>query len=320
MRASRALIAAVVFAAAARHGGAQELPSGVDECLAKLDEQRYSAAQPEASEPRRLGNICPDLAASLDGGIWGPALIDGSSENLLPDEFRALVSLVRRYASQPQRRPISTAALDDAVAGVETDEVPPPLSLWEQAMQWLQAHLGSDEPESPGWLERWLKGVSLPERVTRYIVFAVAVLLVAATAAIVWNELRAVGAFGRSAVRRVRTGGLYASSEDSDAEPRTLGDVRRAPAARQPVLLLRLVVDRLKPRLRLTDSLTHRELVRASEASLTEAQVGSLRCVATAAERVTYGDWRPNEHDVEPILADGDALIGSLDDAPTVRS
>lgn len=314
MRAAAALIVAVACAAAAGRGYSQTLPPGAGACRATIEQQRTANAEPAANAPQRLGDVCPNLVEALDHNVWGQMLVDDSAGDLLPNEFVVLVNLADSYESAPGRAPISTAALDAAVAQVETGVLPPPPSFWDRVMQWLQERFGSDETQSPGWLEQWLKGLSVPERVTRYIVVALAVLLAAATAAVVLNELRAVGAFGKAAARRVRSGGLDVPLAGPGGRPRNLADVRRAASALQPALLLSLIVERLKSRAPLRDSLTHRELVRASDVALTGAQVESLRSVAGAAERVTYGDWRPAADDVEAVVADGETLLGSLDD------
>ena len=316
MRAAAALTVAVVCAAAAGRGYSQTLPPGVAACRAGIEQQRTANVDSATNAPQRLADICPDIVEALDESVWGPMLVGNGAGDLAPNEFVVLVNLADSYRSTPARAPISTAALDAAVAEVETGVPPPPPSFWDRVMQWLQERFGSDETQSPGWLEQWLKGLSVPERVTRYIVIALAVLLAAATAAVVLNELRAVGAFGKAAARRVRSGGLDVPLERLGGRPRSLADVRRAASALQPALLLRLIVDRLKSRAPLRDSLTHRELVRASDVALTGAQVESLRSVAAAAERVTYGDWRPTDDDVEAVVADAETLLGSLDDEP----
>ncbi len=315
MRTIVVLVTAVVGMAAAGRSFAQRLPPGVAECRARIEQQRNATGEAASNTPQRLGDVCPEIVAALDASIWGDTL-DGSSADLTPREFTVLTDLARRYVrSASSGRTISTAALDAAVADVETEVTPPPMSLWDRVMQWFQDRFGRDETEAPGWLEKWLRDVSVPERVTRYIVIVLAVALAAATAGIVINELRVAGLFGRSRTERARRlGDADEGVVGGSVRARSLADVRHAATVLQPVLLLRLVVERLRSRVPLGDNLTHRELVRASNRSLSAAQLASLSSVATAAERVTYGDWVPGADEVATIVDDGETLIGSLGD------
>src|SRR5262249_45597702 len=146
----------------------------------------------------------------------------------------------------------------------------------------------------------------------RYLVLLLGVVLVAATAVVVVNELRVAGVLAGGVLGKYTQ--LAQSAADSpDARPRDLADVASAPFARRPVLLLALVLDRLRARGRvpLRDRLTHRELLRAA-AGLSAEQSAAFAAIVGAAERVTFADWRPEERDVEGLVATGRTLLASF--------
>jgi hypothetical protein len=302
---------AAVFAATLGVARAQDLPAGTAACRASIERQRYaSTGQGDRTEPKRLRELCPEILGPLDASVWGQALARGTAEDLTGEEFIALADLAARYAGAPAHGAIATAALDAALAEVQTPVPPPRLSLWERAMRWLGERFDRFATGRAGWLAKWLQGVSLPERWARDLLIGVAFLLAAATAFIVVNELKIAGTFRRRR-RREPEPPVAAAADDAFRRPRSLTEIRRAPLRAQPGLVLGLVIERLRARLPLGESLTHRELLGAAR-SLDASQQRSLRTVATAAERVTYGDWQPETGDVETLLADGEALLASL--------
>jgi hypothetical protein len=87
-------------------------------------------------------------------------------------------------------------------------------------------------------------------------------------------------------------------------------DVRRAPLARRPGLLFALLVAQLRRRsaAAIGDSLTHRELLGVA-GTLGAAEGETFRTVVEAAERATFGGWRPAEAEMESLLARGEMLL-----------
>ena len=245
----RAVACGAVLAGAAGACLGQALPDGAAQCRAAIDAQRY-ADRPERSEPLRLGEVCGDFAAALADDPWGEALAKTQPDELTAAAFIALTKVANSYA-QPATRSVDVAALDAALRSVATQVAPPELSLWQRAMRWLQERLGRSEPgeEARGWLDKWLSGISLPERWTRYLLAGLGVFAIVATALIVWNELRAAAVFGR---RRALLGAANGSIDQPTAALRahSLADVRAAPFARQPALLLVLVLRRVARRRR----------------------------------------------------------------------
>src|SRR5690606_2782399 len=63
---------------------------------------------------------------------------------------------------------------------------------------------------------------------------------------------------------------------------------------------------------RVRAGVTHRELASAA-ATLGVRTHGELEAVAGAAERVTYAGWRPEPAEVEPVIAQGLAVLDELD-------
>jgi len=299
----------------------QTLPAGVDECLARIDQQRRAeppigglgAAGDEPAGPTLLGDACPELAAAIDEGAWGKALVDIRAEDLSTNAFEELARLVARYEQPPAPalQPLAIEALDPVLAALELREPDQELSVWDRIQRWYDENFGARETSAGRWIEDWLNNLSLPERFVRYLLIGLGTALVVATIAIVANELRIAGVLAGGALRKYSP--LAGRESENDARVRDFDDVARAPLKRRPALLLLLVLDRLRARaaVPLRDSLTHRELVSAA-GDLSVEQSDALRAVAGAAERVTFGDWQPAERDVDEVVARGRALVASL--------
>lgn len=295
---------------------AQPLPAGVDDCVAKIKTLRAfdvaPAAQQNGSSPT-LGEVCPDVADALAHNPWGEALAGVSPGDLETSAFIELTALVAGYQLKPDvdRRPLpGAAALDDVLAGLKLDKPAAP-TIWQRIQQWYDDHFGASDDAARGWLGTWLRQFAPSERLVSYAVIILGIVLVAATIAIVHNELRVAGFFGGGILRKYSLLAQSASESEPDKPP-DFDDVARAPLARRPVLLLALVLERLRARgvLPLRDSLTHRELLRA--ARLSTQQNAAFGAVLDAAERVTFADWRPEEQDVGRVLAHGRELLSSL--------
>jgi hypothetical protein len=295
---------------------AQSLPPGVDECLRSADEQRAAtlAEQPAGDDARRappvLADVCPQLATQIDAGPWGDVLV-GDAASLSPETLGTLARVVDSYRQAPAAREISSAALDEALKDLDS---PPPKAptLRERIQRWFDEHFARGDNAKSRWLEDWLSQLSVPERIIRYLVISLGIALVIATGAVVVNELRVAGVLAGDTLRSFTPPG---SSGPGDEDPVVTGldDLARAPLARRPALLLKLVLERLRAGgySRLRPSLTHRELVAAVDGLRVE-QSDALRSVATAAERVTFGDWLPAQRDVDEVVASGRSLIESL--------
>jgi hypothetical protein len=72
-------------------------------------------------------------------------------------------------------------------------------------------------------------------------------------------------------------------------------------------------LDRLRAgsRAPLRDSLTHRELLGAAQ-GLSPEQSDAFGAVVTAAERATFGGWRPDESACDGLIERGRALLAAL--------
>jgi hypothetical protein len=293
------------------------LPPGVDDCLDSVQQLPPPAEQPGRDDdarrgPPTLAEVCSELAARIDASSWADAL-GGDAESLSPDTLRALARVADSYRQPAPQRDISSAALDEALDGLQS---PPPKSptLLERIQRWLDEHFARGDGARSRWLEDWLAQLSVPELIVRYLVISLGILLVIATAAIIVNELRVAGVLAGDTLRKFSPPG---SGEPGEGDPvaHDLDDIARAPLARRPALLLKLVLERLRAggHARLRPSLTHRELVAAVDGLRVE-QNDALRAVAVAAERVTFGDWLPAQRDVDEVVASGRSLLASLEE------
>ncbi len=305
-----ALSAAALYGACAGACVAQPLPSGMEGCRAAI--RSYVPDDEHRQRHVELGDVCPDFATALAQSPWNDTLTVAPSQ-LWPEQLAQLGRVAARYAAPASAR-VGLDSLDAALREVQAQVPPPQLSLWQRLRNWLDARLGGrkDDTGTPGWLTKWLEGLSFSERWVSLLVLALGVTVVAATVAIVANELRVAGVLGRGAIR--------ARAAHGPAEPvrplrevRTLAQLRAAPVARQPALLLALVLRELRRRraIAVRDSATHREL-KSAAAALSETERGAFGDVAVAAERSTFGGWQPQADEAAALVAEGEALLTSL--------
>jgi hypothetical protein len=314
------LLAALVVAVEPR---AQALPPGAGECRVAVERAlaaaaRVSRADPESvrSEPATeavLGDVCPEFAAALAASRWSETLASGPPAELPLTAVQGFFRLAERYAAEAGTPAPDPAALDAIVARLQPFELPPERSLWDRAVARLEEWLGGLAPKGRNRLIDWLRGFSLPVPWRRALVYGVGALLVLTVVAVLGNELRHSGLFGRRR-RRARPRRGPGGGAPPGPAAHSLEDVRAAPAARQPVLLLGLVLEclgRRDPGL-IRPSFTHREIAAAGR-SLGGAPAASLGAIAASAERATYGDRAPDAAELERLIDSGRSLLAFVE-------
>jgi hypothetical protein len=286
---------------------AQVPADAVGACVAALEERNRVADETEPSFT--VGDVCPEVAERLDAGVWGASVVDFAVEDFGAAELAALAKVAARY-DRDAPPPIDAAELDTALAELPSLVPPPELSLFERAMEWLQERLGRRAGAESSWLQEWLERLTLPERAAHMVVIALGAVVALATLVIIVNELRVAGVFAR--LRRERDSAPSGTSPRGTAVlvVRSLQDVRHAPLARRPGLLLVLLVAELRKRglAPAGHGATHRELA-AAAAALGAAEHETFRSVVAAAERATFGDWHPGEQEVDALVANGETLL-----------
>jgi hypothetical protein len=298
---------AAVGAAAPAH--AQWLPPGTADCVAAIERAVQTAR--EDAEPLLLGDVCPQIAALLNDRGLTETLLATDAHYVPADAFVTLAQLAPAYDAPPATADLSLDALDAVLEEVTSTTAPPQLSLWDRALRWLNERFGRGGELDTEWLEAWLQNLSIPERWLRYLVVVLGIVLVIATAGIVVSELRAAGVFARARAR-AHFAGAGEPLFDGAPHALTLDDVRRAPPARQPALLLALVLARLRRTAPIAASLTHREVAAAGRALVVEPQRPAFAAVVAAAERATFGGWHPHERELQPVLDSAAAVLHSL--------
>ncbi|HEX6994515.1 MAG TPA: hypothetical protein VF339_10265 [Gammaproteobacteria bacterium] len=307
------VLAAVPLLAFAADANAQSGFGGdtdVADCAARL--RAGDGTGGEGGAPR-LVDVCADLAREIEAGKWAPALGRTPAGALTARPFEDLVDLIAHYERVPDRTDLEVDELEALVDSLRPFEPVAELSLWERIREWLRERLGLDDAGGAGGVLEWLRNLSIPGEWVRALVYLLGFAIVIAALIVAANELRISGVLrgGRDRRRGRAAGGV---PPWATRVPVTFDGVKRAPAVRQPALLLALVVERLKERFgdRVRDSLTHRELV-AAAARLGVRRRDELEAVVVAAERVTFADWHPGPADVEPVIAHGKAVLDELD-------
>lgn len=308
------ILAAHIFAfaepARAQSVVAPSLPAAAAECAARL---RAASAPGEVEAVPRVADICPSVARELEEGTWAETLGAIRAGQLTSRPFAELVDLMGQYERSAFSTGPALEQLDEIVESLRPFEPKAEPSLWGRVRQWLRERLGFDDSNDGGGLIEWLRNLSIPDEWVRTIFYVLGITIVLAVLVVVANELRVRGVFGNPAGARARgAAGVVPAWEKR--MPLSLDVVTRAPPTRQPALLLAMLVERLRARFGddVRDSMTHRELAAAASV-LGVRRSGELKAVLSAAERVAFAGWRPDPADIEPVIANGKAVLDELD-------
>jgi hypothetical protein len=300
----RRVTSAPTSAAAAQASGA--MPN-IDSCVARLDPQLDIGYD-------RIAARCPDLMKQLETGAWGAWLPRGWNEpgnDLSAGSLKELRELVDRESGTPEANPATAPNVHSlqpiltALAGSRDT------TGWSRFKSWLRSVLERrEQPTDESWFSQMVAHVGISQSVIRLITYAALAAVVVLAGAIVLNELRTAGLFGRrmgtARRRQTQLAGGTAGMSWRDIERATLSD--------RPRLLLELIVRRLSDRGALPPSgaLTVRELTRAVQ--LPEAEDRSRFAeVAQAAERVRYSSVEPQAAGLDKPIARGRELLERLE-------
>ena len=222
------------------------------------------------------------------------------------DEIEKLQHYYEQQADRPYLReqdlPLILAELPTAQ--------PPTLS--QRFWSWFAGIFNESDSQLPDWVEH----LTLPESVGWAVFYSCLVLLVLCAIYIVANEIR-------QAARYRRTGEFAQSAAvpaaHQEARKLTLDEVRQAPLAEQPTLLLHLLLELMFARDGSSEhrSMTHREIVHRANQDSREGLL--LTTSASTAERVTYGDWHPTPADMQALIGAAEAVLqGGVEHATNV--
>ena len=286
-----------------RRAAAESANDSGREALQELGRQRIALYTTE----QLVADRCPDLAASF-AGSRGAGLLVGGTERLTPKVVLDAATFSAWYAARPSAGPgLSSDGLGAAAARLRPFEPEAAQSLWDRIGAWLRDLLAPADAEDGG-LADWLRFDIPSSWVDRLLAFAGGAIVLAALA-VLGNELRQAGVFSGGRTRRCAGPSRPATETGGER----FVDWRQAAPHRRPGLLLAAILERLHGRGFMTAaaSLTHRELAGAAR-PLSIAQQASLGVVASAAERTTFGGWRPRDAELAPVLKRGEALLEDI--------
>ena len=280
----------------------------IDGCIHRLD--------PTADVGyRRVAERCPELAQSLSSSpyaAWLPADWNKPDSDLSVGGLIELRTLLTRPESPPAVRAPRVARLTGVLAELHREDTAQ-RGWWARCKQWLREIFAPQpEGEREGWLARLLSGIDLSQTVMRVIVWVALFLVLLVAGAIIVNELRVAGLWGRAR----RRGHEVPGSAPFGTSAPSLQDLERAGPDEQPHLLLQLIIGRLiaQKRLPAARALTLRELQRVARLR-DESDRDRLAALAAACERARFA-----EHVSAPILEAaslrGRELLASLDALP----
>lgn len=205
------------------------------------------------------------------------------------------------YDTSPRVDWVDTAGIQQALESVSIEGREPP-SLWDRLLALYRQFFGEPEVDVPDWLENFDFNPSVLE----WIWYALIALVVISAVVILVNEIRHL----RSGKRRAEAPAEIASTLPP-VEAFSLDDAMSASPDQLPGALLRLLLVSLKERglLLARVSMTHREIAAAMRDAEHEQ---SVTVIASAAERATFGGWRPSRLEAGELVATTRELLQNM--------
>ena len=260
----------------------------------------------------KLEAACPNLTQALQALGMDALLPGGWRDNLSPLALLDLAELSSRYdASRVPSHP-STASLREIVATVNGKPAQQERLWWQKLGRWLKDWLARHDPALSSRFGRWLDDAAKSASLFKLAGYLSMVLIVAAAAAVIINELRAAGVWHRGARSR------HEARNTAPAAPPAAENSRTNLPADGVAELLRQLVARLARTGRLSDerSLTHRELIVRSRFD-SAAQRSVFGRVAGTAEQLTYGAAASSPEQLRPVMEEGRSLLAQLENTAT---
>ena len=303
----RGLLALVLAAIGSAAVPARDLTRDLDACIARLDYARDVGFE-------RVAAHCPELAPALQQSEispWLPRDWNTRGNKLSAEGLAELRTLLARAAAPPRaaRAPdvASVAAVLERVTRADSERG----GWWARFKRWLHTIL---EPRPEGgaddsWLRRLLGNLNVSDAVLEGVRWGALALVVVLALAVIGNELRVAGLFGRVRPRAPppRTGAAARAAL-------TLGDVEAASPGERPRRLLELLTLRLAQQQRLPPAraLTVHELTRAARLPQEDARA-QLLALAGVCEWMRFSDREVAPAALEAALDGGRALLALLE-------
>ncbi|MEM6582182.1 MAG: hypothetical protein AAF699_12950 [Pseudomonadota bacterium] len=246
--------------------------------------------------------ICPELVEIVADEEQMVLIAKANTNEWTLTDLRGLVDLQSEYSAQRVGPVLDLQTLRNVL-----EELPPitdkERSLWDALLLWINDKLGEGSAEVPDWL----KDLSIPSAVVEWTLFVLAVMVVLLALSIIGLEMHRsrtrASSFGEDQHWPV-DGVLQAAELD-------LASLSNLPIQKRPGAILTIVARSLQRSQLLPQavSLTARDIDRALQSLTGSSQYSTL---SSAAERATYGDWHPNEHDVAQLIDQGGRALDHL--------
>lgn len=253
-----------------------------------------------------LEAICPGLAVSLEEHPWR-SLLERSPGNWTVGDAQGLLGVQEAYEelnAVTSLRPENVDAILADLPLFEEDK----LTLWDRLMSWLSEKLGDEE----GGLPDWWPDVNVASWVFDWILYVCIALVVLLAVGVVVNEVIQ----HRKGRRRAADPAAWQTFDYGAETGLTFADVQRAPLWEQPGMLLELLVralqkqDRQRHPFLFRPGMTPRKIVAVTRNLPQTEVIGEL---AAAAERATYGGWKPEPDDMETLRQHGEAALHDIE-------
>jgi hypothetical protein len=280
----------------------------IDACIARLDPQVDIGYA-------RIVARCPDLTPALEQSGWAAWLPRGWKEarnDLSAGSLSELrVTVQRELAPRAPSRMLEVqrlkVVLDELGATGQQHS-----GVWARFKQWLRSLFQRrDDETDTGGFDRLLDRLGISDTILETITYVLLGGVVALAGLILFNELRAAGAFGG---RRTRGAGGDDEELSIDRPRPTLRDIEQAALAERPRLLLELIAGKLTDLKLLppAGAFTAREIVRTAQLR-EERDRSRLSELALTAERARYAAGSLEPAVVETAVEQGRALLTTLD-------
>ncbi|MEM8660343.1 MAG: hypothetical protein AAGF35_05615 [Pseudomonadota bacterium] len=260
-----------------------------------------SEADANAPQLNSIAPVCPELVEFLSDSGQSEILTKTNLDWNI-DDLNGLLALQNHYLARTPRPALEQQTLQSVLDGLPqyNDQA---LSLWDRFKGWLRELLADSSGEMPAWLQN----LSVPPTLSSWLLYGSTAAIIIIALVIIYIEVR--NTRGRRPVAAER--GRWQTGRESGESGLSLTEISKLPLQERPGAILGVIARSLQ-QAKITSksaALTPRDISIALRQHTGTDQYAGL---SVAAERATYGNWRPTDSDIAQLLDQGNNLLNFL--------
>jgi hypothetical protein len=253
-----------------------------------------------------LEKQCPLLSEALDALGFAPLLTPDVRAKLNDRSLADFVALASRYEGPRPSAGPRVSSLPAIVSAVNGQQPAVAKTWFDRAKAWVKQWLAQHHIGAADWLNRWWDRLLQSNGFLTTVGYLAMTLVVLAAAAVIFNELKALGLLRRKKAahatsRATQPELLQAAALMPQSDAQGVGELFNR--------IVRYLVQ--SGRLSRAQGLTHRELLAHSTLD-TQAQRAAFAQLAGSAEVLLYGPPEAARRDFSPVVAQAHTLLNQL--------